>query len=74
MSRMFEHGKVYRFMPIKTGSFLVSIWDKDTEYNSLCMWQLEIGKNVFMYKGSNAKESLVINGYLVKRSWCEEVK
>ena len=73
MSKNFEYGKVYRFTPVKTGSFICSIWDKGTEYNNIDIWQLEISKNVFMYKGHIPKAELIINGYLIKRSWCEEV-
>ena len=71
---MFEHGKVYRFIPSKTGSFNPSVRSKRLEYNDIDLWQLEIKKNIFMYKGKIPKKDLIVDGYLIKHNWCEEIK
>lgn len=71
---MFKYGKAYRFRPTKTETFKSSVRDGNLEYNDIDLWQLEIKKNVFIYKGKMPKKTLLINGYLIKRCWCEEVK
>lgn len=71
---MFEHGKVYKFNPSKTVTFKSSVRDNNLEYNDIDLWQLEVKKSVFMYKGKISKKDLIIDGYLIKRNWCEEVK
>lgn len=68
-SQGFEQNKVYRFVPTKTIGFRDSV--RNSKYEGEFIWELEI---VNPFKILKDCDTVVINGYLIKREWCEEVQ
>lgn len=69
LSNEFKKGKVYRFVPTKTQGFKESV--RDYRYSEESIWELQAQRTFMVTQDCT---TVVINGYIIKRNWCEEVK